>query len=118
IRALRDHVLEKVVSGNGTKIVDVRSPKEYAGELLAPENLPQEGAQRGGHIPGAQNIPWASAVAEDGRFKPAEELKSTRGAKAHEWRSDPREAAAGPAPPRPSPGTQFRRWNSCQSAIL
>jgi thiosulfate/3-mercaptopyruvate sulfurtransferase len=75
IRALRDYVLDKVVSGS-EKIVDVRSPKEYAGELLAPENLPQEGAQRGGHIPGAQNIPWATAVAEDGRFKSADELKS------------------------------------------
>src|SRR5438105_6516874 len=54
VRALRDHVLDEVVSG-AAKIIDVRSPKEYAGELLAPENLPQEGAQRGGHIPGAQN---------------------------------------------------------------
>ena len=52
-------------------LVDVRSPKEYSGELLAPENLPQEGAQRGGHIPGAQNVPWATAVAEDGTFKSA-----------------------------------------------
>jgi len=75
IRALRDYVLERVV-GNGAKIVDVRSPKEYAGELLAPENLPQEGAQRGGHIPGAQNVPWATAVAEDGRFKTADELRA------------------------------------------
>jgi thiosulfate/3-mercaptopyruvate sulfurtransferase len=74
IRALRDYVLDKVVSG-GSRIVDVRSPKEYAGELLAPENLPQEGAQRGGHIPGAQNVPWATAVAEDGRFKSADELR-------------------------------------------
>jgi thiosulfate/3-mercaptopyruvate sulfurtransferase len=81
IRALRDQVLDKVVSGNGAKIVDVRSPKEYAGELLAPENLPQEGAQRGGHIPGAENIPWATAVAEDGRFKSADELKSIYGGK-------------------------------------
>jgi thiosulfate/3-mercaptopyruvate sulfurtransferase len=80
IRALRDYVLERVV-GNGAKIVDVRSPKEYAGELLAPENLPQEGAQRGGHIPGAQNIPWATAVAEDGRFKSPEELRQIYGAK-------------------------------------
>jgi len=66
IRVLRDYVLDKVVSGS-EKIVDVRSPKEFAGELLAPENLPREGAQRAGHIPGAQNIPWATAVAEDGR---------------------------------------------------
>ena len=75
VRALRDYVLEKV-TGNGTKIIDVRSPKEFAGELLAPENLPQEGAQRGGHIPGAQNVPWATAVAEDGRFKTADELRA------------------------------------------
>ncbi len=75
VRALRDYVLEKV-TGNGAKIIDVRSPKEYAGELLAPENLPQEGAQRGGHIPGAQNVPWATAVAEDGRFKSADDLKT------------------------------------------
>ncbi len=75
VRALRDYVLERVTA-NGAKIIDVRSPKEYAGELLAPENLPQEGAQRGGHIPGAQNVPWATAVAEDGRFKSADELKT------------------------------------------
>jgi thiosulfate/3-mercaptopyruvate sulfurtransferase len=80
IRALRDYVLDTVVSER-SKIVDVRSPKEYAGELLAPENLPQEGAQRGGHIPGAQNIPWATAVAEDGRFKSADELASIYGGK-------------------------------------
>jgi thiosulfate/3-mercaptopyruvate sulfurtransferase len=87
IRALRDYVLDKVVSGNN-KIVDVRSPKEYAGELLAPENLPQEGAQRGGHIPGAQNIPWATAVAEDGRFKSPDELKSIYGAKGIDGRGE------------------------------
>src|SRR5207249_3292210 len=75
-----EQLLDKVVSGNA-KIIDVRSPKEYAGELLAPENLPQEGAQRGGHIPGAQNVPWATAVAEDGRFKPADELRAIYGGK-------------------------------------
>ncbi len=74
VRALREYVHEKVTT-NGAKLVDVRSPKEYSGELLAPENLPQEGAQRGGHIPGAQNVPWATAVAEDGRFKSADELR-------------------------------------------
>jgi thiosulfate/3-mercaptopyruvate sulfurtransferase len=62
-------------------LVDVRSPKEFSGELLAPENLPQEGAQRGGHIPGAQNIPWASAVAEDGTFKSAADLRQLYSAK-------------------------------------
>jgi thiosulfate/3-mercaptopyruvate sulfurtransferase len=80
VRALRDLVLERVTDGKA-KLIDVRSPKEYAGELLAPENLPQEGAQRGGHIPGAQNVPWATAVAEDGRFKAADELRSIYEAK-------------------------------------
>ena len=87
IRALRNYILERVV-GDGAKIVDVRSPKEYAGELLAPENLPQEGAQRGGHIPGAQNIPWATAVAEDGRFKSPEELRQIYGAKGIDGKSE------------------------------
>jgi thiosulfate/3-mercaptopyruvate sulfurtransferase len=80
VRALRDLVLERITDGKA-KLIDVRSPKEYAGELLAPENLPQEGAQRGGHIPGAQNVPWATAVAEDGRFKSADELRSIYAAK-------------------------------------
>jgi thiosulfate/3-mercaptopyruvate sulfurtransferase len=71
VRAYRDVVLDRL---GHVGLVDVRSPKEYAGELLAPENLPQEGAQRGGHIPTAANIPWASAVREDGTFKPAGEL--------------------------------------------
>jgi thiosulfate/3-mercaptopyruvate sulfurtransferase len=75
VRALRELVLERVKDGNA-KLIDVRSPKEYSGELLAPENLPQEGAQRGGHIPGAQNVPWGTAVAEDGRFKTADELRT------------------------------------------
>ncbi|MEM3795017.1 MAG: rhodanese-like domain-containing protein, partial [Thermoprotei archaeon] len=57
-------------------LVDVRSPKEYTGELLAPPEYPNESAQRGGHIPGAVNIPWAQAVNEaDGTFKPREELE-------------------------------------------
>jgi thiosulfate/3-mercaptopyruvate sulfurtransferase len=75
VRALRDLVLERITDGK-SKLIDVRSPKEYSGELLAPENLPQEGAQRGGHIPTAQNVPWATAVAEDGRFKTADELRT------------------------------------------
>jgi thiosulfate/3-mercaptopyruvate sulfurtransferase len=75
IRALRDEVLAELGKA-GSVLVDVRSPKEYSGELLAPENLPQEGAQRGGHIPGAANIPWGQAVQEDGTFKPVEELRA------------------------------------------
>jgi len=75
IRALRDEVLAEL-GKPGSVLVDVRSPKEFSGELLAPENLPQEGAQRGGHIPGAANIPWGQAVREDGTFKSVDELKA------------------------------------------
>jgi thiosulfate/3-mercaptopyruvate sulfurtransferase len=78
LRALRDEVREAVTHPNAA-LVDVRSPGEFSGELLAPEHLPQEGAQRGGHIPGARNIPWATAVAEDGTFKPADELRRIYG---------------------------------------
>jgi thiosulfate/3-mercaptopyruvate sulfurtransferase len=79
IRAYRDQVLAKI---GRAALVDVRSPKEYSGELLAPENLPQEGAQRGGHIPTAASIPWATAVnAEDGTFKSNDELKEIYGGK-------------------------------------
>jgi len=80
IRALRDEVLADLGKA-GVALVDVRSPKEYSGELLAPENLPQEGAQRGGHIPGAANIPWGQAVREDGTFKSVEELRALYGSK-------------------------------------
>ncbi len=75
IRIYRDEVLERVRE-QSAGLVDVRSPKEYSGELLAPEGIPQEGAQRGGHIPGAQNIPWSQAVREDGTFKSADELRA------------------------------------------
>jgi len=74
IRAFRDEVLEHVRSGK--PLVDVRSPGEYRGELLHMPDYPQEGALRGGHIPGAKSIPWAKAVAQDGTFKPVEELKA------------------------------------------
>jgi len=77
IRAYRDDVAERIGKAG---LVDVRSPGEYSGELLAPENLPQEGAQRGGHIPTAKNIPWAKAVKEDGTFKDVADLKELYGA--------------------------------------
>lgn len=80
IRAFRDQIL-KSLPAKSVALIDVRSPKEFSGELLAPENLPQEGAQRGGHIPGAVNIPWASAVNEDGTFKSRAELEALYGAK-------------------------------------
>jgi thiosulfate/3-mercaptopyruvate sulfurtransferase len=75
VRAFRDEVLAHV---NGSlPLVDVRSPGEYSGELLHMPNYPQEGALRGGHIPGAKNVPWARAVnTEDGTFKTADELRA------------------------------------------
>jgi thiosulfate/3-mercaptopyruvate sulfurtransferase len=79
IRARRDEVLAAV--GNAHKLVDVRSPQEYSGELISPAGYEQEGAQRGGHIPGAASIPWAQAVREDGTFKSAEELRDLYGGK-------------------------------------
>jgi thiosulfate/3-mercaptopyruvate sulfurtransferase len=78
LRALRPFV-EESLNTPARALVDVRSPGEFSGELLAPANLPQEGAQRGGHIPGAINIPWVQAVAEDGTFKPHDELASLYG---------------------------------------
>lgn len=80
IRIFRDQLLA-TLGKDGFALVDVRSPGEFSGELLAPANLPQEGAQRGGHIPGAQNVPWASAVQEDGTFKSAEDLRNLYGGK-------------------------------------
>ena len=78
IRAYRDQVLSLVNAGS-ISLVDVRSPAEFSGELMAPANLPQEGSQRGGHIPGASNIPWGQAVAEDGTFKSADDLRALYG---------------------------------------
>lgn len=80
IRAFRDQIL-KEIGRDGLALVDVRSPGEFSGELLAPANLPQEGAQRGGHIPGAANVPWSTAVQSDGTFKNAEELNAIYGGK-------------------------------------
>ena len=79
-RAFRQEVLDHI-GRDGAALVDVRSPGEFSGELLAPAALPQEGAQRAGHVPGAANIPWATAVREDGTFKDAEELLEVYGAK-------------------------------------
>jgi thiosulfate/3-mercaptopyruvate sulfurtransferase len=73
IRAKRDEVLNAL--GRPTRLVDVRSPQEFSGELIAMAGYEQEGAQRAGHIPGAASVPWAQAVREDGTFKSAEELR-------------------------------------------
>jgi thiosulfate/3-mercaptopyruvate sulfurtransferase len=75
IRAYRDQVREWL-GAQQRALVDVRSPGEYAGELIAPPGYEQEGARRGGHIPTAQSIPWATAVEDDGTFKTAHDLKA------------------------------------------
>jgi len=80
IRAYRDQVREWLVAG-GVSLVDVRSPGEYAGDLIAPPGYEQEGAQRAGHIPTAVSVPWASAVRDDGTFKSADELRELYGSK-------------------------------------
>jgi thiosulfate/3-mercaptopyruvate sulfurtransferase len=74
LRAFLPQVLEAVKKG-GTSLVDVRSPQEFTGEILAPPGLP-ETCQRGGHIPGARNVPWGKACNDDGTFKSLEELKA------------------------------------------
>jgi thiosulfate/3-mercaptopyruvate sulfurtransferase len=79
IRAKRDEVLNAL--GDSEVLVDVRSPQEFSGELIAMAGYEQEGAQRGGHIPGAKSIPWAQAVREDGTFKSADELRELYGGK-------------------------------------
>jgi thiosulfate/3-mercaptopyruvate sulfurtransferase len=73
IRARREEVLAAIDAP--TKLVDVRSPAEFSGEVISPRGYEQEGAQRGGHIPGAASIPWAQTVLEDGTFRSAEELR-------------------------------------------
>jgi thiosulfate/3-mercaptopyruvate sulfurtransferase len=80
IRAYRDQVLDWL-NGNQSTLVDVRSPAEFSGELIAPPGYEQEGAQRAGHIPTAVSIPWASAVRDDGTFKSADELRELYGGK-------------------------------------
>jgi thiosulfate/3-mercaptopyruvate sulfurtransferase len=78
IRARRDAVREAI---GRDALVDVRSPQEYSGELIAAPGYEQEGAQRAGHIPTAQSIPWAQAVKDDGTFKSADDLRELYGAK-------------------------------------
>jgi thiosulfate/3-mercaptopyruvate sulfurtransferase len=73
IRAKRDEV--RAALDSSTRLVDVRSPQEYSGELIAMTGYEQEGAQRGGHIPGAASVPWAKAVGEDGTFLSKDELE-------------------------------------------
>jgi thiosulfate/3-mercaptopyruvate sulfurtransferase len=86
-RAYRDSVIKGIGSGD-RDLVDVRSPEEFSGELAAPAHLPQEAAQRRGHIPSAVNVPWSKAVAEDGTFKPIDELRELYGAKGVDGESE------------------------------
>jgi thiosulfate/3-mercaptopyruvate sulfurtransferase len=76
IRAYRDDVVAAIGNLN---LVDVRSPDEFAGRLLAPAHLPQEQAQRGGHVPTAKNVPWSKAAEEDGTFKSDDALRALYG---------------------------------------
>jgi thiosulfate/3-mercaptopyruvate sulfurtransferase len=76
IRAFRDEVIAAIGAKN---LIDVRSPDEFAGRLLAPAHLPQEQAQRGGHVPTARNIPWSKAAEEDGTFKSDDALRTLYG---------------------------------------
>jgi thiosulfate/3-mercaptopyruvate sulfurtransferase len=76
IRAFRDEVLDAIGQKN---LVDVRSPDEFSGKILAPAHLPQEQSQRAGHIPSAINVPWSKAANEDGTFKSDEDLKKLYG---------------------------------------
>jgi thiosulfate/3-mercaptopyruvate sulfurtransferase len=80
IRAKREDVFAVIDRHSGAQLVDVRSPDEFSGKIIAPPGM-SETAQRGGHIPGAANIPWAQAAAEDGTFKPADALRQLYGGK-------------------------------------
>ena len=85
IRAFRDEVVEAIGVKN---LVDVRSPDEYAGRLMAPAHLPQEQAQRAGHIPTAANVPWSKAANDDGTFRSDDELKELYSEAGVDWGKD------------------------------
>ncbi len=85
IRAFRDEVVAAIGTQN---LVDVRSPDEYSGRLLAPAHLPQEQAQRAGHIPTAANVPWSKAANDDGTFRSDEELRALYTEAGVDWSKD------------------------------
>jgi thiosulfate/3-mercaptopyruvate sulfurtransferase len=85
IRAFRDEVVQAIGEKN---LVDVRSPDEYAGRLMAPAHLPQEQAQRAGHIPTAANVPWSKAANDDGTFRSDDELKELYTEAGVDWAKD------------------------------
>jgi thiosulfate/3-mercaptopyruvate sulfurtransferase len=85
LRAFRDEVVAALGSHN---LVDVRSPDEYAGRLMAPAHLPQEQAQRAGHIPTAANVPWSKAANDDGTFKSDQDLREIYTEAGVDWDKD------------------------------
>lgn len=85
IRAFRDEVIGAIGQQN---LVDVRSPDEFSGKLLAPAHLPQEQSQRAGHIPTAKNVPWSKAANDDGTFKSDDELKTLYSEAGVDWGKD------------------------------
>lgn len=85
IRAFRDETIAAIGTQN---LVDVRSPDEYAGRLLAPAHLPQEQAQRAGHIPTAASVPWSKAANDDGTFKSDEQLREIYSQAGVDWNKD------------------------------
>jgi thiosulfate/3-mercaptopyruvate sulfurtransferase len=85
IRAFRDEVVDNIGKKN---YLDIRSPDEYAGKLLAPAHLPQEQSQRAGHIPTAVNVPWSKTANEDGTFKTDDEIKAIYDEAGLDWSKD------------------------------
>ena len=108
LRAFRDEVVDAI---NAKNLVDVRSPDEFSGKLLAPAHLPQEQAQRPGHIPSAINVPWSKAANEDGTFRSDAELPSSTARRAWTAASPPSPTAASASAPR-TPGS---RCTSCSA---
>ena len=103
IRAYRDEVRSALDAD--TNLVDVRSPAEFSGELIAMAGYEQEGAQRAGHIPGAASVPWAQAVKEDGTFKDADDLRQLYTDKGVVEAARTSSPTAGSASARPTPGS-------------
>jgi thiosulfate/3-mercaptopyruvate sulfurtransferase len=85
IRAFRDEVINAIGNKN---LLDIRSPDEFSGKLLAPAHLPQEQSQRAGHIPGAVNVPWSKTSNEDGTFKSDDEIKALYNEVGLDWTKD------------------------------
>ncbi|MCW2529665.1 MAG: Rhodanese domain protein, partial [Pseudonocardiales bacterium] len=85
IRAFRDEVVNAIGNKN---LLDIRSPDEFSGKLLAPAHLPQEQSQRAGHIPGAVNVPWSKTANEDGTFKSDEDIKALYNEVGLDWTKD------------------------------